>query len=43
VSEAAILASWEKDEEIENRFRKVPPERFEQGIERTVVEGVNAV
>jgi len=43
VSEATILASWEKDEKVENRFRKVPPERFEQSIKRTVVEGVDAV
>jgi hypothetical protein len=43
VSESTILPSWEIDEKIENGFRKVPPERFEQGIERTVVERVGTV
>jgi hypothetical protein len=43
VSEATILASRKIDKEIEDRFRKVPPERFEQAIERTMVERVNTV
>jgi hypothetical protein len=43
VSEATILASRKIDKKIEDWFWKVPPERFEQRIERTMVERVDAV
>ena len=43
VSEATILASRKIDKKIENRFREVPPERFKQRLERTMIKRVNTV
>ena len=43
VSEATILASRKVDQKVENRFWKEPPERFEQRIERAMIQRVDAV
>src|SRR5258708_25660874 len=43
VPETTILASREVDQQVEDRLWKVPPERFEQRIERTMVQRVDAV
>ena len=43
VPETTILASRKVDQQVEDRLWKVPPERFEQRIERTMVQRVDAV
>jgi hypothetical protein len=43
VSKATILASRKVDKEIEHRFGEVSPERFEQRIERIMVQRVDAM